>query len=82
MYVTIKKRLDEVKVPHGVSRKEFISIAIVLSAKTIQHKILQNRHWRVLDSWEQPESRSRGNFAVHIPGRDEIALSDFQFTPE
>jgi hypothetical protein len=74
------KRLDEVKVPHGVNRKDFISIAIVLTANTIQHKILQNRQWHVLDSWERPGLQ--GVFGFHIPGRDEIALSDFQFTPD
>jgi hypothetical protein len=76
------KRLEEVKVAHGANRKDFISIAIVLSAKTIQHRILQNRQWHVIDNWEQPESRLRRSFAFHIPGRDEIALSDFQFTPD
>ena len=76
------KRLEEVKIPHGVNRKEFVSIAIVLSAKKIQHKVLQNRQWRVIDSWEQPEYRVGGRFGFLIPGRDEIALSDFQFTPE
>jgi serine/threonine protein kinase len=76
------KRLEEVKVPHGVNRKDFVSIAIVLSAKTIQHRILQNREWHIIDTWERPESRLRGAFAFYIPGRDEIALSDFQFTPE
>jgi hypothetical protein len=80
--VTNGKRLEEVKVPHGVNRRDFISIAIVLSAKTIQHKILQNRQWHTIDTWEQPGSRLRGSFAFHVPGRDEIALSDFQFTPE
>jgi hypothetical protein len=73
------KRLEEVKIPHGLNRKDFISIAIVLSAKTIQHRILQDRQWRVIDTWEQPESRLR-SFAFHIPGRDEIAMSGFQFT--
>ncbi len=74
------KRLEEVKVPHGVNRKDFISIAIVLTANTIQHKILQNRQWHVLDSWER--QGLQGIFGFHIPGRDEIALSDFQFTPD
>jgi serine/threonine protein kinase len=76
------KRLDEVKVPHGVNRKDFISLAVVLSANTIQHKILQNRQWQVIDTWERPGAVLQGSFAFHIPARDEIVLSDFQFTPE
>ena len=76
------KRLEEVKVPHGVNRKDFISMAIVLTANSIQHKILQNRQWHVIDTWERPGSVLQGSFGFHIPSRDEIALSDFQFTPE
>jgi hypothetical protein len=76
------KRLEEVKVPHGVNRKDFISIAIVLSANTIQHRILQNRQWHVIDTWERPGAALQGSFGFHIPGRDEIALSDFQVTPD
>jgi tetratricopeptide (TPR) repeat protein len=75
------KRLDEVKVPHGLNRKDVIGITIVLSANKIQHRVLQKGQWSVIDTWEQPESSLR-SFAFHIPGRDEIALSDFQFTPK
>jgi hypothetical protein len=76
------KRLEEVKVPHGVNRKDFISIAIVLTPNSIQHKILQNRQWHVIDTWERQGAVLQGSFGFHIPSRDEISLSDFQFTPE
>jgi serine/threonine protein kinase len=76
------KRLEDVKVPHGVNRKDFISLAIVLTANSIQHRILQDRQWHVIDTWERPGAVLQGSFGLHIPGRDEIVLSDFQFSPE
>jgi serine/threonine-protein kinase len=76
------KRLEEVKVPHGVNRKDFISMAIVLTPNSIQHRILQNREWHVIDTWERPGAVLQGSFGFHIPSRDEIALSDFQLTPQ
>ena len=76
------KRSEEVKVAHGVNRKEYVSVGIVLAGNTIQHKILQNRQWHVIDTWERPGAALQGSFGFHIPGRDEIVLSDFQFAPE
>ncbi len=74
------KRIDGPKISHGASRKEFIGIGILVTARAIQHRILRAGQWLTLDTWDRPGTQ--GSFGFHLPGKDEIALSDFRFTPE
>ena len=74
------KRIEGPRISHGASRKEFIGIEILVTARAIRHRILHAGQWQTLDTWDRPGTQ--GSFGFHIPGKDEIALSDFRFTPE
>ncbi len=76
------KRSEPVKVPLGVDIRTYISVGITISAKGIQHEIVRDGQWKVIDNWEISGGPARGKFGFHIPGKDEIALADFKVTAQ
>jgi serine/threonine-protein kinase len=70
-----------VKVPHGAKRDGYNTFALHISPQGISHMILRDQQWKQLDDWQPTEGVSPGKFGFHIPGRDQISLSDFRITP-
>jgi hypothetical protein len=70
-----------VKVPHGAKRDGYNTFALHISPQGIIHMILRDQQWKQLDDWEPTEGVSAGKFGFHIPGKDQISLSDFRMTP-
>jgi len=70
-----------VKVPHGAKRDGYNTLALHISPQGISHMILRDQQWKQLDDWQPVEGVSPGKFGFHIPGKDQISLSDFRITP-
>ena len=76
------RHLKTFKVPHGAKRDAYNSFSIDISAKGISHGILRDGKWVALDNWLPSSGTAAGQFGFHIPGRDQIALSDFHLVPK
>ncbi len=74
------KRSDQVKVAHGLDRKQAIGINIAITPSSIVHSLLKGSEWVIIDRWEFPAGLVKGKFGFEVPGKDEIAISEFQLT--
>jgi serine/threonine-protein kinase len=74
------KRSEQVKVAHGLDRKQPIGINIAITPSSIVHSLLKGSEWVVIDKWEFPAGLVKGRFGFEVPGKDEIAISEFQLT--
>jgi class 3 adenylate cyclase len=74
------KRGKTVKVPHGAKRDSYNILSIKVTPQGIVHSILQDHQWKKLDDWQPAKGVSAGRFGFHIPGKDQISLSDFRIT--
>jgi hypothetical protein len=36
--------------------------------------------WQEVDKWETPGGGLRGKFGFHVPGKDQLGVSDFRFS--
>jgi serine/threonine-protein kinase len=69
------------KVKHGGDRKQWLTLRINVSGSSISTLVQQgDSAWRPLESGGK-EGAAAGRFGFYLPGRDEIALSDFRFEP-
>jgi hypothetical protein len=71
---------EQVKMPHGLDRKDYIGVNIEITPSQIVHSVLRGREWVVIDKWDFPEGTVRGHFGFNIPSRDEISLKSFTLT--
>jgi hypothetical protein len=76
------KKSDPAKIPHGIDRKGYVTINIVFNSNSVSHSILRDQRWQLLDKWQRPGLTRPGSFGFHIPGKDELAISKFHFTPD
>lgn len=80
--VTAGKSTKLVEVLHNLDWNADISIQLRVTPQLIEHRILRDRSWFVIDSWHSSGQPFKiGRFGFHIPGNDQIALSDFSFKP-
>jgi hypothetical protein len=76
------KSKDRIKTPHGLENQKSFTIRVEVSPDHVVHRIKTGDTWLTLDSWtEAGRIFSDGKFGFYIPGSDEIAISDFKFTP-
>ncbi len=76
------RRGETVRTPHRVNRDDPILIQIDVTSEAILHRIQRQGQWQFLDEFRKAgSSLLQGPFAFRVPGRDQIALSDFRFVP-
>ena len=75
------KKGASVKIPHSIKTSGYVNVMIAVTADAVTHSFFAQQQWRAVDKWETPGGGTRGKFALHIPGRDQIGVSDFRFTP-
>ncbi len=81
--VTGGKTTEISKVPHGMNKQDYYTIEIDVSATGVVHKIHDGEKWNTLDEWiDSTRNFSTGSFGFLIPGSDQVALSNFSFTPK
>jgi tetratricopeptide (TPR) repeat protein len=75
------------KVRHGLNYRAAIGLLAVVAPNTINISVDRGGQWALLDSWERSgptlggASFTVGRMGFYVPGRDQILLSDFKFTP-
>jgi serine/threonine protein kinase len=73
------KTTEEAKIPFNTDKKKSRTFRIVVTPNRIVHQIQQGDAWVNLDSWSQPgRDLSSGKFGFYLPGKEEIALSNFR----
>jgi hypothetical protein len=77
------QRLERVpKTAHGIGNGKSFTIQIDVTADRLVQKVRGGEDWKTLDSFAEPgRDFSQGKFAFLIQGNDEIAISDFKFSP-
>jgi len=81
--VTNGKSKDREKTQHGLENQKAFTIRVDVSPDHVVHRLKTGDTWLTLDSWTEPgRIFSDGKFGFYIPGSDEIAISDFKFTPK
>ncbi|HTS48080.1 MAG TPA: protein kinase [Bryobacteraceae bacterium] len=78
------KKSPTLKVPLGFKRNGFIHVSITITPTGISHSITHDQEpWRVIDQWDRPSAPVSGKFGFHMASnRDELAISDFHYTPK
>jgi PEGA domain len=77
------KKLEREKTELDLDDSKSYSIQIEILPDRLVHKLLKGNEWVVLDSFSEPgRNFTKGKFGFLIQGNDEIAISDFKFTPK
>ncbi|MGB9455005.1 MAG: PEGA domain-containing protein [Bryobacteraceae bacterium] len=78
-FVNGKKR-ESIKRPLSVKTSDYVSIMITVASNSIVHSLFVQQQWQVVDKWERPGGGLQGKIGFHLPGKDQIGVSDFRFT--
>ena len=78
-FVNGKKR-ESVKRPLSVKTSNYVSIMITVTSNSIVHSLFVQQQWQVVDKWERPGGGLQGKIGFHLPGKDQIGVSEFRFT--
>ena len=74
------KKTTVSKTPHKSNKKLYMSFLVTVTANSISTSILRAGTWVPLESGPRNDA-GVGQFGFYVPGRDEIAVSDFKFQP-
>jgi hypothetical protein len=76
------KQSELSKVPHGLNKQEYYTLEVEVSLTGVVHKLHDGEKWITLDEWTGAgRNFSAGKFGFYIPGSDQVAISNFNFTP-
>jgi len=76
------KTTERAKTEHNSDKQNEFTMQIEISPDRLVHKIRTGDQWVTLDSWNQTgRNFADGKFGFQVPGSDEIAISNFRFTP-
>jgi len=71
------------KIPLPTQKETAHTIQMEVANGSIVNRLRVGSNWIVLDTWEDPSRAfGSGKFGFYIPGSDEMALSNFSFTPK
>jgi hypothetical protein len=61
----------------------YYSLEIAISANSIAHRLQEEGKWTTFESYNVPGGNlTAGKFGFYLPGGDEVAISNFSFTPK
>ena len=73
------QQAETAQFPHKTDKKQFRTLQIRVSGNEIVHEIREGNSWVTLDTWsEQGTDLSAGKFGFYIPGKDQLALTNFR----
>lgn len=61
---------------------DYVTVMITLTSNSIVHSFFVKQQWQVVDKWEGSGGGLQGKIGFHVPGKDQIGVSDFQFRGE
>jgi serine/threonine-protein kinase len=74
---------EEIKIPHKIQKKTFQTLRIRVTPNEIVHQIQDGANWTVVDRWSSPGTNlASGKFGFNIPGKDQIAMMNFNHYPD
>jgi hypothetical protein len=73
------KKSDSTRIPHSIKTKDYVSVQVAVTSGSIVHSFLVDRQWQVVDKWDRPGGGLQGKFGFHVPGKDQLGVSDFRF---
>jgi tetratricopeptide (TPR) repeat protein len=79
--VTNGSKSPQIKVPHGLDRKDPMSITVTVTERSFSVSVLRGEQSVNLGNWGVVGMQVHGRFGFHIPGSDEIGLQDFRLAP-
>jgi hypothetical protein len=74
------KKGDSTKIPHSIKTKDYVSVMIAVTPGAVGHSFLVQQKWQEVDKWEMPGGGLQGKFGFHVPGKDQLGVSDFRFS--
>ena len=75
------KKGESVRYPSSYKPDNYLMVTITLTGSSIVHSFVVDGQWHEVDNWQTPGGGVQGKFGFHVPGKDEIGVSDFKFTP-
>jgi len=77
------KTSDRARTQLNLEKVKMFTVQIDVAPQRVVHTILIDGKWFSMDSWTDTERNfSDGKFGFLVQGDDEIAISDFKFTPK
>jgi len=78
------KKLERAKTQHDLEKQKAFTIEIEITPEHCVHRMKNAAgQWIVLDSFAEPgRNFTQGKFGFLVQGNDEIAISDFSFSPK
>ena len=73
---------DTVKTSYAAKRSAYDTFALRITPQGVVNAIRSDPQWETLDDWQPAEGVSTGRFGFHIPGKDQLSLSEFRITQE
>jgi serine/threonine protein kinase len=67
---------------HAISKHDYYTLEIDITPASVLHRIHDGQRWITLDEWKDAKRNfSAGKFGFLVPGNDQVAISNFIFTP-
>jgi len=77
------KTSDRAKTQLSLEKVKMFTVQVDVTPQRVVHTILIDGKWFSMDSWTDTERNfTEGKFGFLVQGNDEIAISDFKFTPK
>ncbi|HXP83483.1 MAG TPA: PEGA domain-containing protein [Bryobacteraceae bacterium] len=77
------KTSDRAKTQLNLDKVKMFTVQVEVTPQRVVHTILIDNKWFSMDSWTDAERNfTDGKFGFLVQGDDEIAISDFKFTPK
>jgi pimeloyl-ACP methyl ester carboxylesterase len=77
------KSTDRAKTQLNLEKDKMFTVQVEVTPQRIVHTILMGGKWVPVNSWtDSGRNFSDGKFGFLVQGSDEIAISDFKFTPQ
>lgn len=73
------KKAESVKKPLSMKTGDYLTVMIAVTSNSIVHSFFVQQQWQVVDKWETPGGGLQGKVGFHVPGKDQIGVSDFRF---
>jgi hypothetical protein len=74
------KKGEATKIPHSIKTKDYVGVQVAVTSTAINHFFLVQGQWQAVDKWDLPGGGLQGKFGFHVPGKDQLGVSDFRFS--
>jgi hypothetical protein len=77
------KKEQAIKAAHNLDEKETLTLQIMVTPDSVLHQVREGGKWVTLDDWRfNRGAAAGGKFGFYLPGKDQVAFSQFSFKPQ